>query len=147
MRNLMLCMFMVLFICVVSADASEMIIRYNDGTVQKIQLRKSPSSIIQITIGDGYDPYSGGTINVVSGSYGLNCGALYGNKTRHLASQCNGRESCSYRIDVNVIGDPAIGCAKEYIAEWRCGTGPIRSIKVPSEAGNGSIINLTCQQY
>jgi len=128
----------------VLCESSELIIRYDDGTVQRVQLRRAPSNILQITIGSEIEPYLG-RINVISGSYGMNCGAPFGNKTRHLANLCNGRDYCSYVINVNVLGDPAVGCAKEYVAEWRCGSGAIRSARVPAEAGRGSIITLSCQ--
>ncbi len=90
-------------------------------------------------------PSAGNAINVVAGTYGRNCGAQHGNKTSHLAAQCNGKKDCSYRIDHTVIGDPAYGCGKEYIAEWRCGSGPIRSTKAKAEAGFGSVIKLMCR--
>lgn len=132
------------FTFVVLSNASELTIRYNDGSVQKVQLKRPPSNITQITIGDELEPYLG-KITVLAGTYGMNCGAQFGNRTRHLAMNCNGKDYCTYVIDVNVLGDPVVGCAKEYVAEWRCGSGPIRSAKVPAEAGRGSVINLTCQ--
>jgi len=51
-------------------------------------------------------------IIVTAGTYGRNCNTPYGNVTAHLASQCNGRATCSYTIDYQIIGDPAQGCAK-----------------------------------
>ncbi|HPX61294.1 MAG TPA: hypothetical protein PLN25_05940 [Deltaproteobacteria bacterium] len=85
-----------------------------------------------------------GVINVISGSYGQNCGAPQGNVTAHLAEQCNGQKVCKYRIYYKVIGDPKPGCAKDYVATWRCGNGPVRSASAPPEAGTGSIVTLTC---
>lgn len=61
------------------------------------------------------------SISVVSGSFGTNCGASYGNVTSHLASSCNGKTSCTYVVDWSVIGDPCPYKNKSYIAEWRCG--------------------------
>lgn len=60
------------------------------------------------------------SISVVSGSFGTNCGASYGNVTSHLASSCNGKKSCTYTVNFRIIGDPCRG-NKSYIAEWRCG--------------------------
>jgi hypothetical protein len=85
-------------------------------------------------------------INVVAGSYGQNCGALYGNATVHLASKCNDRETCDYTIDYKVIGDPAIGCKKDYLAEWKCGEATtIHSASASGESGLGTKIVLSCQ--
>ena len=64
------------------------------------------------------------SISVVSGSYGTNCGASYGNVTSHLASSCNGKTSCTYVVNYRVIGDPCPYKNKIYIAEWRCGNNP-----------------------
>lgn len=84
-------------------------------------------------------------IHVISGTYGKNCGLQIGNVTEHLASNCNGKSACSYMIDHKVIGDPARDCAKNYIAEWRCGTdSTIRRAVVSPEAGYRSTVNLTC---
>ncbi len=84
-------------------------------------------------------------ITVVAGSYGKNCGATFGNKTAHLESLCNGRASCLYVIDYQIIGDPVPGCMKEYVAEWKCGKDhPIQSVAASAEAGFRSTLQLTC---
>ncbi len=136
---------------ILPADSAQMTIRYKDGTVQRINLDGPASGIIQINITEEeyetYQTYPGlysGRITVISGTYGQNCGALYGNKTRHLSMQCNGKHTCSYRIDVALLGDPSVGCEKDYVAEWRCGSGQLKSLRVPAEAGRGSVITLTC---
>ena len=140
-----LCSFLVTSaIFITSAGAANLTIRYKDGSVQNVPLDAPPSAISQITIGGGETPSHSAGINVVAGSYGQNCGAGYGNKTSHLAAQCNGKKQCNYRIDYTVIGDPAVGCAKQYTAEWRCGSGPVRSTSAPAEAGFGSVIKLSC---
>jgi hypothetical protein len=90
-------------------------------------------------------PSHSGRINVVSGTYGGNCGAPHGNETVHIATQCNGQKQCNYRIDYKAIGDPAPGCGKNYIAQWRCGKGPLQKSLVKPEAGLGSVITLSCQ--
>ncbi|HEY7376297.1 MAG TPA: hypothetical protein VIF57_29310 [Polyangia bacterium] len=84
-------------------------------------------------------------IHILAGSYGQNCRAVHGNTTAQLAQNCEGQPSCAYRIDYTVIGDPAFGCAKDYVAEWRCGDDPtvLRAAAAP-EAGFGSIIQLRC---
>ena len=84
-------------------------------------------------------------IQVVAGSYGENCKAPHGNKTEYLRQACDGQQVCSYKIDYTVIGDPAVGCAKDYVAEWRCLAGAaVRKASAPPEAGYGKVIELRC---
>lgn len=91
-------------------------------------------------------PHAPPRIDVVAGTYGRNCGAPYGNATGHLASKCNGRETCEYIIDYKVIGDAAPSCAKDYSADWKCGEGPdLRSAAAAAEAGFGTKITLSCR--
>lgn len=86
-----------------------------------------------------------GSIRVIAGTYGQNCGAVRGNKTQHLINQCDGKRQCRYIINYQVIGDPAPGCAKAYTAEWRCGDhGRVQSATAQAEA-TGSEITLSCQ--
>ncbi|HXF76243.1 MAG TPA: hypothetical protein VNN13_09150 [Methylomirabilota bacterium] len=83
-------------------------------------------------------------IRVVSATYGPNCNVRRGNVTARVADFCDDRAVCEYRIDVTALGDPAPGCAKEFYAEYRCGSfGGIRSELVPAEA-NGKILRLQC---
>ena len=85
------------------------------------------------------------TITVVSGTYGGNCNQPTGNKTEFLADACNGQTTCNYKIDYTVIGDPAVGCRKDYVAQWRCGSTPAtHTAKAPAEAGYGSVVRLAC---
>ena len=59
------------------------------------------------------------TINIVSATYGQNCGQQ-DNRTLWLGDLCNGKVSCeSCPLDV---GDPAGGCAKDYVINYTCGT-------------------------
>lgn len=86
-----------------------------------------------------------GQIQIVAGTYGPNCGASHGNVTEHLATACNGTPSCDYKVDYQVIGDPAVGCVKTYVAEWHCGEGStVQSQTAPGEAGYGAVLALTC---
>jgi hypothetical protein len=84
-------------------------------------------------------------IEVVAGTYGANCGQPRGNKTSFLAEECDGETSCAYTVDYKVIGDPANGCAKDYIAEWQCGSDPtVRQATASPEAGHGKTVVLSC---
>ena len=88
----------------------------------------------------------GQTIQIVEGTYGANCGAPAGNVTGHNGQACNGRTQCAYTIDYKVIGDPAYGCAKDYVVRWQCSaSGAIRSESEGPEAGWGDTsILLSC---
>ncbi len=87
----------------------------------------------------------GGHIKVISATYGSNCGAPYGNATNDLARVCDGKGSCEYVIDVRVLGDPAKGCPKDYVAEWKCGRDPKSgTVGARAEAGTGTPIVLKC---
>ena len=85
------------------------------------------------------------SIRVVAGTYGATCRQPRGNRTAELASTCDGRNSCRYTIDTRVIGDPAFGCAKDYVAEWTCGRDrSIRQSRVAPEADRQSVM-LECR--
>jgi hypothetical protein len=45
-------------------------------------------------------------VNIRSATYGGNCGATQGNVTRDLASSCNGKTDCGYKVEVNHLGVP-----------------------------------------
>jgi|SRR5580704_11380138 hypothetical protein len=91
------------------------------------------------------EPTEPSKIIVVAGTYGQNCGALYDNVKAHLESKCNGRAMCEYVIDYHIIGDPAVGCKKDYLAEWKCGDKlEVKSASASAEAGLGSKVTLSC---
>ncbi|MGA7816974.1 hypothetical protein [Caballeronia sp.] len=83
-------------------------------------------------------------IKAVSGTYGQNCGAQRGNATPDLETQCDGRDTCEYRVDRRTIRDPAPGCPKDFVAEWRCGETEFHTAMLSPEAGAGSTLVLTC---
>jgi hypothetical protein len=83
-------------------------------------------------------------IKVVAGTYGQNCGAQCGNATPDLATQCDERDTCEYRIDKRRILDPAAGCTKDFLAEWRCGKTEFHTAMLSPEAGAGSTLVLSC---
>jgi hypothetical protein len=127
-----------------------MVLRYSDGSTQRIKLERPSESIRQIEFLEGKrvsgrDDRGGDRIKVIAGTYGKNCRAPYGNATNHLAEICEGKATCEYVIDVTVLGDPAVGCAKDYFAEWQCGRDPERrTTSARPEAGGGTRIMLRC---
>ena len=82
---------------------------------------------------------------VLSATYGGNCGAGIGNVTRVVDSFCAGRSGCAFQIKAEELGDPAPGCAKDFVAVWTCGS-ESRSATVPAEAGFGSTVQLECRR-
>lgn len=75
-------------------------------------------------------------ITAVSATYGANCGAVEGNATASVTSDCLGKEQCEYSIDVYRLGDPAGGCGKDFTVNWQCtGETDLRSLYVEDEAG------------
>jgi peptidoglycan/LPS O-acetylase OafA/YrhL len=84
-------------------------------------------------------------IRVVSATYGGSCGAPPGNVTRALMAACNSHESCDYVVDVAKLGDPAGGCAKDFVLNYACMPGDQRrDAEIPAEAGLGSHVDLAC---
>lgn len=125
------------------------ILRFTDGSTQRIRLDRPADSIRQIEFlegrrGLGYDDWGHGHIKLITATYGRNCGAPYGNATNHLASACDGKTACEYIIDVRVLGDPAGGCAKDYFAEWQCGRDPEKGSLSVSPEASGMKIVLRC---
>lgn len=63
-------------------------------------------------------------VTVDSAIYGGNCNTP-GNVTSQVASACNGKTDCSYKVDHTVIGDPAPGCPKDFTVNFQCQQKPL----------------------
>lgn len=108
--------------------------------------RSGSERAVTTTAGTGASSEGAAGIEVIQATYGSNCGAGPGNATGDIANACNGMQNCDYQVDVRRLGDPAIGCAKEFVVEYRCTAGrPARRVTVPAEAGLGGIAGLACQ--
>lgn len=83
-------------------------------------------------------------LQILSATYGGDCGAPSGNETATLGAACRGLPSCTYVVETSTLGDPAPGCAKDYAVTYTCNGGPATSAYLPAEAGNGSVLNLQC---
>jgi hypothetical protein len=98
--------------------------------------------------GRGADNGRGGADNVIrvtSATYGgATCHQAQGNVTKFLANACDGKKTCDYAVQYQVIGDPAPGCAKDFTVQWTCSMGAGGSTGAPAEAGLGSHVALTC---
>jgi hypothetical protein len=95
-------------------------------------------------------------IHVVDATYGLACKDFVppsgqanlvkvGNVTAALASTCDkAKTTCLFAVDAVQIGDPANGCGKDFIANWRCGSDPkVHQFYLTPEA-NGRSALLSC---
>jgi hypothetical protein len=63
------------------------------------------------------DATSTDRIPVMVATYGANSAAARGNSTSRLARACDERDRCIYKVDVEVLGDPAPNCAKDFVVE------------------------------
>ena len=88
-------------------------------------------------------PSSSAAIGVLSATYGGNCGVPQGNATFDVAASCNGLSDCNYFITVGILGDPAGGCAKDFVVDYTCDGAGFNTAFAPAEA-NDSTINLSC---
>jgi hypothetical protein len=95
-------------------------------------------------------------IHVVDATYGLACKDFtppsgrpnlvkIGNVTAALTSTCDkAKTTCLFAVDAVQLGDPAPGCGKDFIANWRCGNDPkIHPFYLTMEA-NGRSVVLSC---
>jgi hypothetical protein len=90
------------------------------------------------------------TIVVLDATYGGSCGVTPNNVLAPLEA-CNGQAICTYTVDYDgfhggpALGDPAYGCAKDYVAHYNCGPGTAtKTASAPAEAGLGSRVTLSC---
>jgi hypothetical protein len=85
-------------------------------------------------------------IQVVSASYGsVSCHTPVGNVTGIVAAECDGEVSCNVYVDNSVFGDPAYGCAKDFTAQWTCGTGTaLQTASHGPVVGEGYTVLLSC---
>ncbi|MBX3186538.1 MAG: hypothetical protein KF819_05970 [Labilithrix sp.] len=87
----------------------------------------------------------GPQLTVQTATYGKNCGIAAGTHSAQLKAKCDGTRFCQYKVEG--LGDPKVGCAKDYDATWSCGENPVASsAKVNAEAG-GKTITLSCDPY
>ena len=95
-------------------------------------------------------------IHVVEATYGQACKDFTpppghpnlvkaGNSTAAVAKACDSAKAhCIFNVDANEIRDPATGCAKDFIASWRCGGDQkVHQFYLPPEASGRSAL-LSC---
>jgi hypothetical protein len=83
-------------------------------------------------------------VNVLTAWYGQSCGTAHGNVTSHVKASCDGKQSCTYNVNLQVVGDSAPGCRKNFIVLFACsGQTEARLAQLPGEA-SGSSVAINC---
>jgi hypothetical protein len=109
---------------------------------------------VAIVVGSFYatleamDYFSPDKIRIEEATYGANCGSGVkpGNATQYVAKACDGQPVCSMLISVESLGDPAIGCAKDFALRYLCDRQQTsRRAYVKGEA-NGKTLRVQCQE-
>lgn len=83
-------------------------------------------------------------INVLTAWYGQTCGAAHGNVTAHVKSRCDGKPTCDYVVDAGVLGDPANGCAKNFVVMFACSGRPTLLLSQLEAEASGRNLLLSC---
>ncbi len=86
-----------------------------------------------------------GTITVQHATYGRRCGVAQGTHTWDVSGYCDGFGLCRYRVDKHWIGDPKVGCEKDFDVTYTCShDGQQRQAHISHEA-NRKETTLICQ--
>jgi hypothetical protein len=84
------------------------------------------------------------TIKILTATYGQSCGIAADNAGRALRAACDGKNTCFFRIQNSVRGDPAPGCPKDFSTFYSCsGETRPRQLFVAAEAGSAAI-QISC---
>ncbi len=84
------------------------------------------------------------SIEVLSGTYGSNCGLPQGNVSRDLMSRCDGNQTCSYELADRSRLAQVQRCRPDFVAEWRCGDAEFHTAALASGAKPGDTLVLSC---
>jgi hypothetical protein len=86
-------------------------------------------------------------VRVLSASFGSgSCGTPLGNATTALARECDGRIHCPIVVTTRILGDPAVGCPKDFEAEWQCGSdASVKSVSHEAVSSEGYAVELSCK--
>jgi hypothetical protein len=79
-------------------------------------------------------------IKILEATYGGNCqGVTKGNVTQFVASACDSKDLCNYRVYYKSLGgDPAEGCEKNFAVSYTCGRNTKPDVcTLQPEAGKG----------
>jgi Galactose binding lectin domain len=94
-------------------------------------------------------------IHVLRASYGESClnfrprspyvnSFANGNATSAVGRACDGEPLCDFAVSTLVLGDPAVGCAKNFSVQYACWPGEnAKTVGLEGEA-NGKAVALSC---
>lgn len=86
-----------------------------------------------------------GTIDVVSATFGGNCGVEKNNSLQWVRSACSGKKQCDYSFDWRLLGNPAPRCDKHFLVEWKCSPdGPVLNRSMSKDPPQGTLFTLAC---
>lgn len=89
------------------------------------------------------------TINVTSATFGGNIdGIQAGNATTAAANYCNSKSTCTYKVSLKYLKDPAPNEKKSFEIRWTCSedkTPQTRELKLPADSLENEIL-LRCDQ-
>jgi hypothetical protein len=105
-----------------------------------------PRAALWLALGAAGAAWAGpNEIDVLTAWYGQSCGTAHGNVTSHVKASCDGKQSCPYAVNLQVVGDSAPGCRKNFIVLFACsGQRDTRLAQLPGEA-SGSTLTISCQ--
>jgi hypothetical protein len=84
-------------------------------------------------------------LKIVAGTWGRACNGKPGNATLSLAKACDGKAACDYAVEPVDLGPGQESCAKDFVAEWKCGNGnTVYSATLPANAAKGEKLHLAC---
>jgi len=86
-----------------------------------------------------------GTINVISATFGENCGVPKDNILQWVRSACSGKGQCNFVFDYLLLGNPAPRCNKQVRIEWKCAAnGPTHDVGAESDPSQRLLFPLVC---
>ncbi|SAL14085.1 hypothetical protein AWB71_00474 [Caballeronia peredens] len=83
-------------------------------------------------------------IEIVSATFGDNCGASQGNVTADLRRHCNGLAECPYAIPLRQFRHRTETCKGDLKAEWRCTPEELHVAMIRHVADASSTLTLSC---
>lgn len=84
-------------------------------------------------------------LRIVGGTYGRACNGKPGNATPLLAKACDGKSACDYAAEPVDLGAGQENCAKDFVAEWKCGSGStVYSATLPAGGAKDEKLHLEC---
>jgi len=117
---------------------------FSEGNIlnQDFELNSSYNDLVNEPIPESQIP----KMKISSVYYGENCETEINNGTtlEDIKSKCDNKSNCDYLIDHNIIGDPSVGCQKDYKVNFKCGDEQQDRYAFQKKEASGQILNLTC---